>query len=75
MTATDRPASSPSPNEPRLEQREWERIRKRPEDHPDANVLDYDEYARTFSWAKRELCLTGFRAAASTSPMRRSTAM
>ncbi len=38
---------------------EWERIRKRPEDRLGANLADYDEYARTFSWAQARAELDG----------------
>ena len=74
MTSADI-ASSHSTNEPRAGQRQWERIRKRPQDYVGANLLDYDEYARTFSWDHAEPCLRGFRAAGSILPMRRLTAM
>jgi acetyl-CoA synthetase len=38
---------------------EWERIRKRPEDCVGANLLDYDEHVRTFSWAQARALLEG----------------
>ncbi|UTD26480.1 acetate--CoA ligase [Bradyrhizobium sp. WD16] len=38
---------------------EWERIRKRPEDRLGANLPDYDEAARTFSWAQARALLDG----------------
>jgi acetyl-CoA synthetase len=38
---------------------EWERIRKRPEDYVGANLLDYDEYAKTFSWVQARALLDG----------------
>jgi acetyl-CoA synthetase len=38
---------------------EWERIRKRPEDCVGANLLDYDEHVRTFSWAQARALLKG----------------
>ena len=38
---------------------EWERIRKRPEDYAGANLLDYDEYAKAFSWAQARSLLDG----------------
>jgi acetyl-CoA synthetase len=38
---------------------EWDRIRKRPADFVGANLLDYDNYARTFSWAKARALLDG----------------
>jgi acetyl-CoA synthetase len=38
---------------------EWERIRKRPEDCVGANLLAYEEYARTFSWAQARALLDG----------------
>jgi acetyl-CoA synthetase len=37
----------------------WERIRKRPEDCVGANLLDYEQYARTFSWAQARALLHG----------------
>jgi acetyl-CoA synthetase len=38
---------------------EWERIRKRPEDYAGANLLDYDEHVRSFSWAQARAMLDG----------------
>ena len=38
---------------------EWERIRKRPEDYAGANLLDYDEAAKTFSWAQARALIDG----------------
>ena len=38
---------------------EWERIRKRPEDCAGANLPDYEECARTFSWAQARALLDG----------------
>jgi len=38
---------------------EWDRIRKRPEDNIGANLLDYEEYAKTFSWAQARALLGG----------------
>ncbi len=38
---------------------ERERIRKRPEDRAGANLPDYDEYARTFSWTQARALLGG----------------
>ncbi len=38
---------------------EWERIRKRPEDYAGANLLDYNAYARAFSWARTRALLDG----------------
>ena len=38
---------------------EQERIRKRPEDCAGANLPDYDEYARTFSWTQARALLDG----------------
>ena len=38
---------------------EWEPIRKRPEDYAGANLVDYDDCARTFSWAKARGLLDG----------------
>ena len=38
---------------------QWERIRKRPEDCAGANLLNYEEYTRTFSWAQARALLDG----------------
>lgn len=38
---------------------EWQRIQKRPEDRIGANLPDYDECARTFSWAQARGLLEG----------------
>jgi len=38
---------------------EFERIRKGPEDCVGANLRDYDEYARTFSWTQARALLDG----------------
>src|SRR3990172_743730 len=38
---------------------EWERIRKRPEASAGVNLVDYDEYAKTFSWAQARGLLDG----------------
>ena len=38
---------------------ESERVRKRPEDYVGANLLDYDECARTFSWTQARGLLDG----------------
>jgi acetyl-CoA synthetase len=38
---------------------QWERIRKHPEDCGGANLLDYEDYARTFSWAQARELLDG----------------
>ena len=38
---------------------EWERIRKRPEDRVGANLVDYDEVAKTFSWDDARALLDG----------------
>ncbi len=38
---------------------EWERIRKRPDACAGANLVDYDEYARTFSWTHARALLDG----------------
>ena len=37
----------------------WERIRKRPEDCSGANLSDYEECARTFSWSRARALLDG----------------
>ena len=38
---------------------EWTRIRKLPQEYPGANLLDYDECVRTFSWAAARGFLEG----------------
>ncbi len=38
---------------------EWKRIQKRPEDYVGANLRDYDELARTFSWTQARELLDG----------------
>lgn len=38
---------------------EWERIRKRPEDYVGANLVNYDESAKAFSWAQARALLDG----------------
>ena len=38
---------------------EWERIRKRPEDHVGANLQDYQEYAGRFAWSQARALLDG----------------
>ncbi len=38
---------------------EWERIRKRPEDYIGANLQNYDEYAKAFSWVQARSLLDG----------------
>jgi acetyl-CoA synthetase len=37
----------------------WETIRKRPEDYAGANLTDYDQYAKTFSWTQARALLDG----------------
>ena len=39
---------------------ELERIRKRPEEYVGANLVDYDECAKTFSWTQARGLLDGF---------------
>src|SRR6202142_3560383 len=38
---------------------EWERIQKRPEDYAGANLCDYNEYAKAFSWGQARALLDG----------------
>ena len=38
---------------------EWERIRKHPQDYAGANLVNYDDCAKTFSWAKARALLDG----------------
>lgn len=57
MIQTDPPPSAPSENKP--EQRQWERIRKRPEDGRGANLADYEQVVRDFSWDHARALLDG----------------
>ncbi|WP_080584188.1 acetate--CoA ligase [Bradyrhizobium japonicum] len=43
----------------RPERRQWESIRKRPEDYIGVNLANYIEYVCTFSWADARALLTG----------------
>jgi len=52
MTGTDTAMNSRGLNESKTGHMEWERIRKRPATCVGANLLDHDEYAKTFSWAQ-----------------------
>jgi acetyl-CoA synthetase len=38
---------------------DWDRIRKRPDAGAGANLVDYDEYAKTFSWEQARALLDG----------------
>ena len=38
---------------------DWPQIRKNPESYVNANVRDYDAYAKTFSWAQARALLDG----------------
>lgn len=38
---------------------EWKRIQKRPEDYAGANLIDFNECARTFSWTEARRLLDG----------------
>jgi acetyl-CoA synthetase len=38
---------------------DWDQIRKRPDDYLGANLLDYNQYVRTFSWAQARALLNG----------------
>ncbi|WP_316238326.1 acetate--CoA ligase [Bradyrhizobium sp. SZCCHNR1015] len=58
MTTTDA-ANSRGGSEAQTEQRQWERIRKRPQDYVGANLIDYDQARRTFSWADARALLDG----------------
>jgi acetyl-CoA synthetase len=44
----------PGPTPPK-----WEKIRKRPEDHVGANLADYNECVRTFSWTDARALVDG----------------
>jgi len=58
MTTTDTTGSLNSSG-PKPERRKWESIRKRPEDYIGANLANYIEFARTFSWADARALLDG----------------
>lgn len=58
MTTTDT-ASSRGGNETQTAQRQWGRIRKHPEDCVGANLIDYDQARRAFSWADARALLDG----------------
>lgn len=58
MTTTDTTGSLNSSG-PKPERRKWESIRKRPEDYIGANLANYIEYARSFSWADARALLDG----------------
>jgi len=57
MTSTDAAANSRRSDESGPKQ--WDRIRKRPEDYRQANLLDYEEAVRTFSWDQARALLDG----------------
>jgi len=57
MTSTDAAANSRRSDESGPKQ--WDRIRKRPEDYRQANLLDYEEAIRTFSWDQARALLDG----------------
>jgi acetyl-CoA synthetase len=58
MNPTDA-SKPPSPNGEKPAQRQWERIGKRPEDRRGANLVDYDQSARDFSWDEARALLDG----------------
>lgn len=58
MTTTDTTGSLNSSG-PKPERRKWESIRKRPEDYIGANLANYIDFARTFSWADARALLDG----------------
>ncbi len=59
MTSTDTATDSRGLNESKTGPMEWERIRKRPKDYVGANLVDYDEYAKAFSWTQARGLLDG----------------
>jgi acetyl-CoA synthetase len=59
MTTTDTKANSCSSDTAKPEQKQWERIRKRPEDYSGANLLNYDECVRKFTWNEARALLDG----------------
>ena len=59
MTTTDTAANSRNSNGSKPEQRQWGRIRKRPEDYCGANLLDYEECIRTLGWDQARALLDG----------------
>ena len=59
MTSTDAAGNSHGVNESKTGHMEWERIRKHPDACAGVNLVDYDEYAKTFSWTQARALLAG----------------
>jgi acetyl-CoA synthetase len=59
MTTMDTAANSSRSDESKPQQRQWERIRKRPDDFRGANLENYEEYTRTFAWDQARTLLDG----------------
>ena len=59
MSTTDAAANSRNLDESKPEQRQWERIHKRPEDYRGANLPNYEECTRTFAWGQARALLDG----------------
>ena len=59
MSTTDAATNSRNLDESKPEQRQWERIHKRPEDYRGANLPNYEECARTFAWGQARALLDG----------------
>jgi acetyl-CoA synthetase len=59
MTATDATANPSGFDAPVPESKQRERIRKLPEDYRGANLLNYDESIRAFSWTQARALLDG----------------
>ncbi len=59
MIPTDTPSISSGPTEQKPEQRQWERVRKSVEDGRSANLADYEQCVRNFSWDQARALLDG----------------
>jgi acetyl-CoA synthetase len=59
MSTTDTAANARNADDSRPEQRQWDRIRKRPEDYRGANLPDYEQSTRTFAWDQARGLLDG----------------
>ena len=56
---TTRDTGSPHADEAETRLRQWDRIRKRPEDYAGSNLPDYEQSVRTFSWTQARALLDG----------------
>jgi acetyl-CoA synthetase len=59
MISADIATDPPGLNKSKTGHSEWGRIRKRPKDYVSANLLDYENCARTFSWPQARGLLDG----------------